>query len=162
MIFCYCILYLSNYSHAVAFTFHLSLFCTSILRQKLPPVHNKEINQSVRAWHQNWRGKKASVRTVEIGGPVISWLGEHCSSHRCCRLPHFPSLRRLLLLSRYGKALRLQSLWASGQVAATAPIQNRRIEGSPKLKALLSLRLVATERRSDRLISLWCLGWPWV
>lgn len=57
---------------------------------------------------------------------------------------------------------KLQPTWASGQPPATALTHNRRIEGSPKLKALLSLRLVVTERWSDRLISLCRPGWPWL
>lgn len=79
--------------------------------------------------------------------------------------PTLPSLPLLLLIppsSCCGKAARLQPLWASSQPAITAPIHNRRIVGSPKLKALLSLRLVATVQRSDRFISLCRLGWPWL
>lgn len=148
-------MYLSNYFKAAAFTLHLSftlyLHPQTEAGRKLPPVHNKEVNQSVRAWHQNWREK--SISCDWRSSYQLTVRAQHCSSHRRCQLPHFPSLL-LLLLSRYGKALRLQPLWASSQPAATAPIHNRRIQGSPKLKALLSLRLVATERWSDRLISL--------
>jgi len=95
---------------------------------------------------------------LEVQLSVACVRAQHCSSHRRCR---FPSLL-LLPRSRYGKALRLQPQWANSQPVATAPIHNRRIEGSPKLKALLSLRLGATASRSDRLISSWRLGWSWL
>lgn len=103
--------------------------------------------------------RKASVGTVVIAGPVISRLWEHNAIVHTVVVNSHTSL---LLLSCYGKALRLQPLWARSQPAATTPIHNRRMEGSPKLKALLSLRLVATQRWSDRLISLWHLGRPWL
>lgn len=62
-------------------SFHTSpLFIQCLLRQTeacrgLSPVHNKQINQSMRAWDQNW-WRKASVRIVVIGGLFISWLWE--------------------------------------------------------------------------------------
>lgn len=131
---------------------------TPSLDKKLPPpVHKVERNQSVRAWHRNWRERSISWNKCDWRSSYqLTVRAQHCSSHRRRRLPHFPSL--LLLVSRNGKAFSLQPLWAGSQPAAMAPIHNCRIEGSPKLKALLSLRLVATERWSGRLISLCCLG----
>ena len=147
-------MYLANYFKA--FTVHLSLFCTP-KTEACCSLHFMTRRQT-KAWEQLW-----------FAGPVIGWLWEHdtvvhtviVDSHTS--LPPPPPPPPLPPpLSRYGKALRLQPLWASSQPAATTPIHNRRIEGSPKLKALLSLRLVAMERRSDRLISLWHPGWPWL
>lgn len=65
-------MYMSNYFKDAALSLHLSLFFTSFPLTKagraLPPAHNKEINQSVRARNK----KRASVKTVVIAGPVIS------------------------------------------------------------------------------------------
>lgn len=98
-----------------------------------------------------------------IVGPVISWLwGHNTVVHTIVVDSHtsLPSSSSSLVMEKLSGCSR------SGQAASLLPqllyIHNRRIEGSPKLKALLSLRLVTTERWSDGLISLWRLGWPWL
>lgn len=98
-----------------------------------------------------------------IVGPVISWLWGHDTVvHTIVVDSHtsLPSSSSSLVMEKLSGCSR------SGQAASLLPqllyIHNRRIEGSPKLKALLSLRLVTTERWSDGLISLWRLGWPWL
>lgn len=95
-----------HYGRASAASLHMSLFSPHVSCQLLqgfhssalfilyssdrdwllPPVHDKEAKQSVRAVVVCRSSYRLSVRT---------W---HCSSHRHCRLPHFPSLLLLLLL----------------------------------------------------------------
>lgn len=148
-------------------TLYITVFCcksllhtTPLLNQCLPDRRDKMKRESMAS---KLLEEKHQLKRLwlEVQLSVVCVRAQHCSSHRRCRIPHFPSLR-LLPRSRYGKALRLQPQWANSQPVATAPIHNHRIEGSPKLKALLSLRLGATASRSDRLISSWRLGWPWL
>lgn len=99
----------------------------------------------MRVWNKN--KKKKHQNSCDCRSSYqLTVRTQHCSSHCRCGLPHFPSL---LLLSCYGKGLRVQPLWASSQPAATTPIHDRRMEGSPKLKALLSL-VAGDHREAER------------
>lgn len=128
----YCILLQVSASHYPSF-------------ESVPPLSDRRDKMKRESVASKLLEEKHQLKRLwlEVQLSVVCVRAQHCSSHRRCRIPHFPSLR-LLPRSRYGKALRLQPQWANSQPVATAPIHNHRIEGSPKWKALLSLRLGAT------------------
>lgn len=96
-----------------------------------------------------------------IESPVISRLWEHNTVVQAVTVDSHTSLPSFsaLVMEELSGCSRCEQ---AAILLPRSPLHNRRIEGSPKLKALLSLRLVAMERLSDRLNSLCCLGWPWL